>query len=229
MNAGMGGAMDPTTPQSTPTSWWGLCMACMRLETYKRYFDIDTEDIRIRMMAAMTHFHQPQYFRDQVVGPENPQLGIQASAPSELKGPDLYGPVWITFVLILLVAVRLERERNKMWIIVFFSYFVAIFPLFRPLPIGRRPSTATNWTNLNTTLTIFCTLGVSSQPLCLVSPLSFGSVLDACPSRLSHWPNGSVITGTVWSPFCPPPLFASSPLDLLNGSFSWRLPGPVDS
>lgn len=100
----MGGAMDPTTPQSTPTSWWGLCMACMRLETYKRYFDVDTEDVKNRMMAAMTHFHQPQYFRDQVVGPEKPQLGIQASAPTDLKGPDLYGPVWITFVLILLVA-----------------------------------------------------------------------------------------------------------------------------
>lgn len=101
---GMAGAMDPSTPASTPTSWWGLCMACMRLETYKRYFDVDTEDIRVRMIAAMTHFHQPQYFRDQVVGAENPQLGIQASAAAELKGPDLYGPVWITFVLILLVA-----------------------------------------------------------------------------------------------------------------------------
>lgn len=104
-NNNMGGAMDSTTPHSTPTSWWGLCLAGMRLETYKRYFNVDTDDIRTRMTAAMTHFHQPQYFRDQVVGPENPQLGIQASAPSELKGPDLYGPVWITFVLILLVAV----------------------------------------------------------------------------------------------------------------------------
>jgi len=100
----MGGAMDPSMPTSTPTSWWGLCMACMRLETYKRYFDVDTADIRVRMIAAMTHFHQPQYFRDQVVGAEHPQLGIQASAGSDLKGPDLYGPVWITFVLILLVA-----------------------------------------------------------------------------------------------------------------------------
>ncbi|CAB9509205.1 Protein YIPF1 [Seminavis robusta] len=106
---GMGGAMspqqmDPTTPASTSTSWWGLCMACMRLDTYKRYFDVDTYDIQKRMIAAMTHFHQPQYFRDQVVGPENPNLGIDAATTSDLKGPDLYGPVWITFVLILMVA-----------------------------------------------------------------------------------------------------------------------------
>ena len=107
MNTGqMGGAMDPTTPQSTPTSWWGLCLACVKLDSYKRYFDVDTDDVQKRMIAAMTHFHQPQYFRDQVVGPENPQLGIEASQSSELKGPDLYGPFWITFVLILLVAVR---------------------------------------------------------------------------------------------------------------------------
>ena len=114
VSTGMQGSMDATTPNSTSASWWQLCMACMRLETYKRYFDIDTDDIQIRMMAAMTHFHQPQYFRDQVVGPENPQLGIQASAPSELKGPDLYGPVWITFVLILLVAVS-NKELYGGW------------------------------------------------------------------------------------------------------------------
>jgi len=102
----MGGAMDPSTPQSTPTSWWQLCMACMRLDTYKRYFDVDTEDIRTRMTAAMTHFHQPSYFRDQVVGPEMAGMTMNQTANTNLKGPDLYGPVWITFVLILLVAVR---------------------------------------------------------------------------------------------------------------------------
>ena len=32
-------------------------------------------------------------------------MGIDAAGASNLKGPDLYGPVWITFVLILLVAV----------------------------------------------------------------------------------------------------------------------------
>jgi hypothetical protein len=103
---GMVGSMDPTTPTSTPSSWWHLCMACVRLDTYKRYFDVDTLDVQKRMVAAITHFHQPQYFRDQVIGPENPNLGIQASTIPDLKGPDLYGPVWITFVLILLVAVR---------------------------------------------------------------------------------------------------------------------------
>lgn len=99
----MGGAMDPSTPQSTPTSYWGMCMACLRLETYQKYFDVDTDDIKKRMMAAMTHFHQPQYFRDQVVGME--QGMNQAPANTEMKGPDLYGPFWITMTLIFFVAV----------------------------------------------------------------------------------------------------------------------------
>lgn len=104
-NNNMGGAMDPTTPQSTPTSYYGMCMACFKLDSYKRYFDIDTDDIQKRMIAAMTHFHQPQYFRDQVVGPEVTVMSMNdGPANTDLKGPDLYGPVWITFVLILLVA-----------------------------------------------------------------------------------------------------------------------------
>ena len=94
---------DPSTPPSTPTSYWGMCMACFRIESYMTYFDVDTEDIKKRMVAAVTHFHQPQYFRDQVVGVE---LSMnQAPANTELKGPDLYGPFWITMTLIFLVAV----------------------------------------------------------------------------------------------------------------------------
>ena len=99
--------MDPTTPQSTPTSYYGMCIACFRLDSYKRYFDVDTEDIRVRIMAAMTHFAQPQYFRDRVIGPEVTTMSMNTGpVNTDLKGPDLYGPVWITFVLILLIAVR---------------------------------------------------------------------------------------------------------------------------
>ena len=106
-NATMGGSMDPTTPPSTPTSYWGMCMACFRMDSYKRYFDVDTDDIQKRMIAAMTHFHQPQYFREQVVGAETMSMSMNnGPVNTELKGPDLYGPVWITFVLVLLVAVR---------------------------------------------------------------------------------------------------------------------------
>jgi hypothetical protein len=109
-NATMGGSMDSTTttPQSTPTSWWGWCMACVRIETYKRYFDIDTNDIKMRMIAAMTHFHQPQYFRDQVIGIEQGLTMNPAPGNSELKGPDLYGPFWIVMTLIFFVAVSIS-------------------------------------------------------------------------------------------------------------------------
>ena len=109
----MQGTMDDPNAQSTPTSYWGMCMSCFRLETYQAYFDIDTVDVRQRMVAAMTHFHQPQFFRDQVVGADpsasgGPADGGSGSISGALKGPDLYGPLWITMTLIFFVAVRLS-------------------------------------------------------------------------------------------------------------------------
>ena len=177
-NMTMGGAMDPTTPQSTPTSYYGMCMACFRMDSYKRYFDVDTDDIKNRILAAMTHFHQPQYFRDQVVGPEVTNMSMNSGpVNTDLKGPDLYGPVWITFVLILLVAVRLYFYcvygvsvfylgiyfENCFYEIYLFmcSSPLTYFPFnatdfhYRPLPTGPHLFvTAVRLKNSNTTLII---------------------------------------------------------------------------
>ena len=86
----------PQAPQQ-PTSWWGNLMMCITLDSYKAYFDIDAEDIVARVKAVALHFYKPEYFRNNV-------LGVQKT--DTLKGPDLYGPFWITMTLIFFIAVR---------------------------------------------------------------------------------------------------------------------------
>jgi hypothetical protein len=85
-------------PQAlAPTSWWGSCMMCISLDSYRAYFDIDADDIVLRMKSALLDFYKPDYFRNEVIG---------AQKSGSLKGPDLYGPFWITMTLIFFVAVR---------------------------------------------------------------------------------------------------------------------------
>jgi hypothetical protein len=79
-----------------PTSRWGNCMAFLTLDSYRAYFDIDAEDIFTRTKAVMLHFYKPEYFRNNVIG---------AQKTDTLKGPDLYGPFWITMTLIFFIGV----------------------------------------------------------------------------------------------------------------------------
>ena len=81
-----------------PISWWGNCMSCMNIESYKAYFDIDADDIVTRVRSAFLYFHMPEHFRNNVVGPMKME---------GLKGPDLYGPFWITMTLIFFIGVSI--------------------------------------------------------------------------------------------------------------------------
>mmetsp|Transcript_19112 Transcript_19112/g.41102 ORF Transcript_19112/g.41102 Transcript_19112/m.41102 type:complete len:360 (+) Transcript_19112:92-1171(+) len=94
-----GGTTTTTTqPGAAPQSifGWRSCLACFRLESYFQYFDMETTDITARLKASLLQFHLPDQFRTAVVGDV---------ATDTLKGPDLYGPVWVSFTLIFLVAV----------------------------------------------------------------------------------------------------------------------------
>jgi hypothetical protein len=75
---------------------WGSCMACVRLDSYTQYFDVDTADVNARIRAAVTTFWKPDQFRTAVLG----EAGNDA-----YKGPDLYGPLWVCMTLIFLIAV----------------------------------------------------------------------------------------------------------------------------
>ena len=71
-------------------------MMCLTLDAYRAYFDIDADDIVTRMKSAAMDFYKPEHFRNNVVG---------AQKANDLKGPDLYGPFWITMTLIFFIGV----------------------------------------------------------------------------------------------------------------------------
>ena len=84
------------TTLSAPQSRWEACKSCFQMSTYISYFDVDTSDIRDRLQGAATLFFVPDKFRIEIVG---------ACRTETLKGPDLYGPLWITMTLVFFVAV----------------------------------------------------------------------------------------------------------------------------
>jgi hypothetical protein len=98
------GAMDMMAPQqqagqpqmqAVSRSYWGNCMAFLTLDSYRAYFDIDADDIVNRMRSVMLDFYKPEHFRNNVLG----------ASSTDGKGPDLYGPFWITMTLIFFIGV----------------------------------------------------------------------------------------------------------------------------
>lgn len=79
-----------------PLSRWQICMSCFKIETYIAYFDIDTNDFFDRIKHSLLFFYLPDKFRSEVIG---------VVRTENLKGPDLYGPLWITMTLVFFVAV----------------------------------------------------------------------------------------------------------------------------
>jgi len=77
-------------------SWWETCVGCFNMQTYQAYFDIDTIDVQNRIISSCLTFHLQDHFRSSVVGIER---------TGAMKGPDLYGPLWITMTLVFLTAV----------------------------------------------------------------------------------------------------------------------------
>ena len=101
--------------------------SCCRLDHYTQYFDMDTRDIQERLVASVLQFYKPNYFRCHVVGSSvdeiesnnnntnNNELQLQQeedsitmsdnTSPLNRKGPDLYGPVWISLTMVFLLGV----------------------------------------------------------------------------------------------------------------------------
>ena len=65
---------------------------CCSFETYAQYFNVDTDDIVNRVVGAIKFANIPDHFRNTILNQEG-------------KGPDLYGPTWITMTLVFFVAV----------------------------------------------------------------------------------------------------------------------------
>jgi hypothetical protein len=87
-------------PQGPPRGCWGTLLMLLDLNTYQSYFDVDADDIVNRVKAVCLDFYKPEHFRNNVLG---------AQQTNGLKGPDLYGPYWVTMTLIFLVGVSVAQ------------------------------------------------------------------------------------------------------------------------
>jgi len=96
------------------------CGGFCSIDALRPYFDIDTIDILVRMKSSITYCMVNDGFRNEVLYSKNalkidsaPQTtsesenidGGEAAIATSGKGPDLYGPIWITMTLVFFVAV----------------------------------------------------------------------------------------------------------------------------
>jgi hypothetical protein len=111
-----------TAPSSAsappPTGIYGifysLFHACIRYDTLQTLFNVDTIDIYIRIQAVLTKFHVPNYFRVTVLGDDN-DINNNSNNNSDMaedhteatlrKGPDLYGPFWISMTCMFVLGI----------------------------------------------------------------------------------------------------------------------------
>jgi hypothetical protein len=103
--------------QEPQTSWWGSILMCLNLNTYKMYFDIDADDVVSRVRGVILHFYKPEHFRNNVVG---------SVKTADLKGPDLYGPFWITMTLIFILGVSIKLNNTSRTVVVVVIVVVAV-------------------------------------------------------------------------------------------------------
>lgn len=117
-------------PNNTNKSFLSKLFTCggfCSVDALRPYFDIDTIDIIVRMKSSIKYCMVNDGFRNEVLysdnalkldsrnansdtQQENTDGGEAAIAPpvtesSSGKGPDLYGPIWITMTLVFFVAV----------------------------------------------------------------------------------------------------------------------------
>ena len=118
-------------PNNTNQSFLSKLFTCggfCSIDALRPYFDIDTIDISVRMKSSIKYCMVNDGFRNDVLysdnalkldtvqsnstdtQQENTDGGEAAIAPqgtttSAGKGPDLYGPIWITMTLVFFVAV----------------------------------------------------------------------------------------------------------------------------
>ena len=91
-----------------------LTSCCLPYHQIQSLFDVDTIDIYIRIKAAIWNFHQPNYFRLSVLGARRSSSSAtslhhpnddDAAESTTTKGPDLYGPIWISMTCMFILGI----------------------------------------------------------------------------------------------------------------------------
>jgi protein YIPF1/2 len=72
----------------------GIC-ACFQIAYYQQYFNVDTSDVKDRLIATFTFFKAEPTFLN-LIG----------------DTPDLYGPFWIAATLIFSISVTSNLARS---------------------------------------------------------------------------------------------------------------------
>lgn len=68
------------------------CCPCFTIDFFQQYFDVNTEEIRIRLLTSLVPFNKKF---------------IEHYKPK----PDLYGPFWIYTTLVILIAIAGNLSR----------------------------------------------------------------------------------------------------------------------
>lgn len=123
-----GNKNSPTNTNPSFLSKLFTCGGFCSIDALRPYFDIDTVDIGVRMKSSIKYCMVNDGFRNDVLYSDNAMkldtsqnastdtqqdstdggetaIASQAAQTSTGKGPDLYGPIWITMTLVFFVAV----------------------------------------------------------------------------------------------------------------------------
>ena len=88
----------PTNNSNKNLTFLEKVTSCFTIQSFQKYFDVDTIDVKDRILGAMTHFNVEAGFRDTILERNG-------------SGPDLYGPFWVATTLVFFVAVRNFEEE----------------------------------------------------------------------------------------------------------------------
>eukprot|EP01065_Artemidia_motanka_P041749 TRINITY_DN5444_c0_g3_i1.p1 TRINITY_DN5444_c0_g3~~TRINITY_DN5444_c0_g3_i1.p1 ORF type:complete len:382 (+),score=89.97 TRINITY_DN5444_c0_g3_i1:77-1222(+) len=91
-------------------------MKCWKMGFYQQYFDVDTDDVVHRLLSSFTPWREPTYLKTHGYSfatlntPDGWFVGEGAVRPDALPSslstyPDLYGPLWVTTTLWIVLAV----------------------------------------------------------------------------------------------------------------------------
>lgn len=89
----------PEPNSNTPTTWYQKIISCFQISTLQQYFNVDTIEVKQRIISSILHANKADFFRDQVL------------SNGEHRRPDLYGPVWITMTLVFFLAVTSNTSK----------------------------------------------------------------------------------------------------------------------
>mmetsp|Transcript_219 Transcript_219/g.302 ORF Transcript_219/g.302 Transcript_219/m.302 type:complete len:315 (+) Transcript_219:92-1036(+) len=78
--------------------WFQRLTSCCSIVSLQSHFDVDTEDVKDRLMGSVLHANKPDHFVVSILNKEG-------------KKADLYGPIWITMACVFLFAVTSNTSK----------------------------------------------------------------------------------------------------------------------